>query len=257
MQNEIKNSEKIAIYTKDKEKLLDISKIAYERHASKGFMCRKKDSRYNGKFIKPWIECVTCFVINKSNNKVLVEKRATGEINPEELDLVSGHVKSWELNRIAMIRELEEEISMNGYDRTQLADKLCFLGKIDMDFEKHLEDDKKANLRCFATVYGLLVDDDYGIEAKDSAVEEIYWYDYDEVKQAIRQSKFRFPYVSENEEQYEKTFQNLDTLIEKGNFYISIEEYKKIYLSKKERGIVDEPGIYKRIVKSITVPDER
>ena len=44
-------------------------------------------------------------------------------------------MKSWELNRIAMIRELEEEISMNGYDRTQLADKLCFLGKIDMDFE--------------------------------------------------------------------------------------------------------------------------
>ena len=42
MQNEIKNNEKIAIYTEDKEKLLDISKIAYERHASKGFMCRKK-----------------------------------------------------------------------------------------------------------------------------------------------------------------------------------------------------------------------
>ena len=113
MQNEIKNSEKIAIYTKDKEKLLDISKIAYERHASKGFMCKKKDSRYNGKFIKPWIECVTCFVINKSNNKVLVEKRATGEINPEELDLVSGHVKSWELNRIAMIRELKEETGLD------------------------------------------------------------------------------------------------------------------------------------------------
>ena len=260
MQKERKNSEKIAIYTKDKEKLRDISKIDYERHASKGFICEKEDSRYNGKFIKPWIECVTCFVINKSNNKVLVEKRATGEINPEELDLVSGHVKSWELNRIAMIRELKEEISMNGYDSVQIADKLCFLGKIDMDFEKHLEDDKKANLRCFATVYGLLVDDDYGIEAKDSAVEEIYWYDYDEVKQAIRQSKFRFPYVSENKEQYENTFQNLDTLIEKGNFYISIEGYKNIYLSKKERRIVDEPGIYKRIVKSITgstVPDER
>ena len=53
------------------------------------------------------------------------------------------------------------------------------------------------------------------------------------------------------------TFQNLDTLIEKGNFYISIEDYKKICLSEKERRIVDEPGIYKRIVKSITVPDER
>lgn len=257
MQNEIKNSEKIAIYTKDKEKLLDISKIAYERHASQGFMCRKKGSRYNGRFIKPWIECVTCFVINKSNNKVLVEKRATSEINPEELDLVSGHVKSWELNRIAMIRELEEEISMNGYDRTHIADKLCFLGKIDMDFEKHLEDYKKANLRCFATVYGLLVDDDYGIEAKDSAVEEIYWYDYDEVKQGIRNSKFRFPYVSENKEQYENTFRNLDTLIEKGDVYISIEDYKKMYLTNKEKGVVEEPGIYKKIVKNINVPDER
>ena len=53
------------------------------------------------------------------------------------------------IDRIAMIRELKEEISMNGYDRTQLADKLCFLGKIDMDFEKHLEDDKKGKFKMF------------------------------------------------------------------------------------------------------------
>ncbi len=208
----LKDKEKIILYTEEKEPIGIISK---------GLYGRINTLSYNGRKVHPWIECVTCFIVDPSDGKIAVELRGKDEIDAGMLDTVSGHVRYGEISKTTMAREMHEEVGMFGYTNSEIVDKLNFLGRVKVDFSKKHE---KMNLRCFATVYAFLVDSKESIMANESAVANLAWVDKEDVKNAIRASMFRFPYTEENKDIYERIFENLDKAII-GEHAISVEEY--------------------------------
>ncbi len=209
----LKEKEQIIIYTEEKEPIGIISKDLYPRINTLSF---------KGREVHPWIECVTCFIVDPKDGKIAVELRGKDEIDAGMLDIVSGHVRYGEISRTTMAREMQEEVGMNGYTRPKILDKLIFLGKVKADFAKY--SDNKINLRCFSTAYAFLIDDKEKIMANESAVAKLAWVDKEAVKNAIRTSMFRFPYTEENRDTFEKIFENLDKAIIGKNF-IGVEEY--------------------------------
>lgn len=211
----MKDIEKIIVYTRDKEPICAISRKYYE----------KIDKlRFKGKFFEPWVECVTCFIINPKDNTVAIQLRSSDETDANEYNLCSGYVRKEEINIISMMRELQEEMAMDGYANSELADKLLFCGKVKMDFSK-IPNNKSKNLRCFASVYSILVDDIKCVRPNEASVSKVRWMEYETLKNAIRTSMFRFPYTKENEEQYEKVFKNIDKIIYDKKFVMSEQEY--------------------------------
>ena len=128
--------EKLIIYTEDKRKLGIMKKNNYRKLTGK--LLAK-----NGEEVEPWVECVTCFVIDKKSKKVALQLRGLNEIDPGELDLCSGHVRAGELTRMAMVRELKEEMSLEELSKKQIADELVLCGRVKMDFTKGKRHDGK------------------------------------------------------------------------------------------------------------------
>ena len=88
--------EKLDIFTKDGRKIGVISKKDYYSQTEENY----------------WIKCCSCFVVDKTSNKILFEKRGNTFIDSGKLDLCSGHVKSGELPRVSIARELNEELGI-------------------------------------------------------------------------------------------------------------------------------------------------
>lgn len=208
----LKDKEKIVIYTEEKEPIGIIGKGLYGKMNTLSF---------KGREVHPWIECVTCFIIDPLDEKIAVELRGKDEIDAGMLDTVSGHVRYGEISRTTMAREMCEEVGMLGYTNSEIIEKLNFIGRVKVDFSK---EDKKMNMRCFAKVYAFLIDSKESLKANESAVAKLAWVDKEDVKSAIRASMFRFPYTEENKDIYEKIFENLDKAIIGKNF-IGVEEY--------------------------------
>ena len=198
--------EELVIYTEDKRKLGIMKKNNYKRLTGK-----LVDG--NGKEIEPWVECVTCFVIDKKSKEVAVELRGLSEIDPGELDLCSGHVRAGEIPKIAMIRELKEEMGLENMSNESIANELILCGKVKMDFTKAKKNSSK-NLRCFATAYAIQIDDRNIVKPNDPAVLKIAWSDFERMKDDIRNSRYRFPFTAETAKDYENIFDNVDRVLQ-------------------------------------------
>ncbi len=196
--------EKLVIYTEDKKKLGIMKKNNYKKLTGK-LVAR------DGKEIEPWVECVTCFIIDKKSKKVAIQLRGLNEIDPGELDLCSGHVRAGEVPRVAMVRELKEEMSFTGKTEEQLGEELIYCGKVKMDFAKK---QKRNNLRCFATVYAILVEDKNIVKPSDPAVLKVAWTDFERLKEDIRNSNYRFPFTDETAQDYDRIFSNVEKVLQ-------------------------------------------
>ena len=131
-------AEVLDIFTKNGEKIGTISKKEYyslERQA-------------------PWIKCVTCFVIDEKNKKILFEKRGNTEIDSGRLDLCSGHVKSGEAPIFTMTRELSEELGIEIEPS-----KLKSLGIVKVDYNGLSDITNRKNMRCITHIYGCKISD--------------------------------------------------------------------------------------------------
>lgn len=195
--------EQVVVYTEDGKPITTISKKDYGR-----FTGSKKELE---KMI-PWVECVTCFVIDKNDSQVAVELRGINEIDPGEMDLCSGHVRAGEAPKATIARELKEEMALTGFTSEQLENMVVDCGRVKMDFTKG-KNSKGKNLRCFATVYALVLDGKSSVKPNESAVIKIGWKGLEKVKDMIRKSGFRFPYTPENAEKYEEIFSRVSEVL--------------------------------------------
>lgn len=182
---------------------------------------------FKGMRVHPWIDCVTCFIIDPKDKKVAVQLRGQTEIDPGEFDLCSGHVRNNELKNMAMSREMIEEDTMEGCSKIDILKKLICVGKIKMDFST-LSDNRKNNLRTFVSVYAYKVKDKSIVKPNELSVQKISWVDLEDLKNAIRTSMFRFPYTEDTKEVYEKIFQNIDRMLE-NKLFIGIQEYEEFW----------------------------
>lgn len=198
--------EELIVYTKDRKVIGRVKKANYSRLKGKK-LC------IDGKEVEPWVDCVTCFIIDKKTNDVAVQLRGLDEIDPGELDLCSGHVRAGEVPRLTMARELQEEMKMEGYTKEALSENLKFCGKVNMDFTQG-ENKKGKSLRCFASCYALMVEDKECVKANEAAVMRVGWMNFEKIKNQMRNSGFRFPYTEENSENYERIFDNVSKVIE-------------------------------------------
>lgn len=198
-----KNREKLIVYNENKQPIAFISKERLHDLAK----IKLKEG------ITPWIECVICFVVDPKDKKVAVQVKKDYEKGLGKLDICSGMVKDGEINKTAMMRGLQEEMQMNGYQNIQIANKLAFLGNLKSQFSKK-ENSEESNLHCFTSVYAFLVDDKKRINPNEESIQKIKWVNLEDVKNAIRTSMFRFAYTEDNKEVFEKIFENLDSVIE-------------------------------------------
>lgn len=211
-------NEQLIMYTEEMEPIGLINRQFYKKINTVHF---------NNREVRPWLEGITCFVIDTSDGKIAVERRGKNETNPGMLDAISGHVRPGEITRVTAAREMREEATMQGYNKIEIAENLVFLGKLKADFEK-AEKTKDSNMRYFLTFYAFLVDNKEGIKSNEEAVENLKWIDKEDVKNAIRTSMFRFPYTDETKEDFEKIFENLDKAI-RGEKIVDVENRLKLY----------------------------
>ncbi len=156
-----------------------------------------------------YLAAVSCFVIDENNN-VLIEKRAATELEPGELDLVSGHIEENETATQAMIREYVEELH-NGSEeeqekaRNEAGQNLKKLTELDLTFL-----DKGKPVKYFVQFY-FLKTNLHNITKQKEEVEEIRRIPLEEVFELIRQGKTRIPYDKRFEEIFKQIREHCQT----------------------------------------------
>lgn len=139
-----------------------------------------------------YMKAVTCFVIDKSTGEVLIEKRTRKGLNPDEFDLVSGHVDGDEIGFQAMIRELKEEIGIS------IEESSTNLKKV----EEFTPMNFGSIGKYFVEFYCLLRKTKEDLKLQEDEVTEIEWKSMEEVFEMLQQGKTRFP----KDFDYEKIF---------------------------------------------------
>ena len=184
--------EMLNTYTKDGIKIGKVDKKEYYKN---------RDTK-----TQPWIKCVTCFVIDDANKKILFEKRGKTQIDAGKLDLCSGHVSGDELPIQTMVRELQEELGITEDDSRNLK----YLGKVDMDY--YLLSNKGENfpnLKCLGTVYALKMHDISKIKIDNYEVVREGWLDYEDAIGFVKNNMTRFAYTEETAEKFDEVFSTL------------------------------------------------
>ncbi len=135
---------------------------------------------------------VTCFVIDVQTGDILVETRSKDQaLNPEELDLVSGHVDNDETAREAMIRELAEEVQIPEEESIPNLQTII-TGKEDYENLYNDMNFSKSGLFLIA-FFCLLRNGKDGIQLQESEVKSIEWLPMEEVFRMIQDGNTRFP----------------------------------------------------------------
>ncbi len=183
-------AEMIDVFTEQGEKIGTISKRDYYSWSGENL---------------PWINCVTCFVIDDENKKILFEKRGKRFLDPGKLDLCSGHVRSGEIPMQSMIRELKEELSIDQQDSSNLH----YLGKMKVDYTTLQDETNRKALKCFVTVYALRMRDINKIKIDNVEAISMGFLDFEDAVGFIQNSMTRMPYEEELENQYSPIFQRL------------------------------------------------
>lgn len=142
-----------------------------------------------------YMKAVTCFVIDKTTGEVLIEKRTGNGLNPDEFDLVSGHVDGDEIGFQSMIRELKEEIGI------QVEESSSNLKKVEEFTPMNFESIGKY----LVEFYCLLRSTKEGLELQEDEVTQIEWKSMEEVFEMLQQGKTRFP----KDFDYEKIFKKV------------------------------------------------
>lgn len=187
-------SELIDVYTEDGQKIGTVSKKEY----------------YSGNIEDvPWIKCCTCFVIDENEQKVLFEKRGKRFLDPGKLDLCSGHVQSGEVPTQSMIRELDEELSIEEKDSRNVH----YLGELRLDYTKLKDETDRKQLKCFVSVYALKMKDISGIQIDNNEAVSMGWLSFEDTIGFISNNMTRIPYDNELEHQYIEIFEKLKEFI--------------------------------------------
>lgn len=167
-------------------------RIGYNRNEKKlgTLLPENEKKRRNDVYMK----VVTCFVVDKTTGDVLLEKRTGNGLNPDEYDLVSGHVDGDEIGIQAMIRELSEEVGI-GIEETS-----CNLRKIEEFTPIHF--DTIGNY--LVEFYCLLRKSKEGLKLQEDEVEHIEWKEMDEAFRMIQDGETKFPKDFNYEEIFQK-----------------------------------------------------
>lgn len=170
-----------------------MSRIGYNRNGKKlgTLLPENEKKRRNDVYMK----VVTCFVVDKTTGDILLEKRTGNGLNPDEYDLVSGHIDGDEIGIQAMIRELSEEVGIG------IEESSCNLRKIE-EFTP-MKFDVIGNY--FVEFYCLLRKSKEGLKLQEEEVEHIEWKKMDEVFQMLQQGATKFP----KDFNYEKIFKKV------------------------------------------------
>lgn len=187
-------SEIIDVYTKNGIKIGSMTKKEY-------YFQLKEDI--------PWIKCTTCFVIDETNKKILVEKRGKTVLDSGKIDLCSGHVQTNEPPFMAMRRELEEELSIPFEE----SNNLYLLGSVNVDYTILENEDYKNRLKCFVNIYALKLKNISKIKPDNTETTAIGWLSFEDVCNFIRYHMTRMPYEGDLIEQYEKVFKELEKFL--------------------------------------------
>ena len=187
-------SELIDVYTEDGQKIGTVYKKEY----------------YSGNIEDvPWIKCCTCFVIDENEQKVLFEKRGECFLDRGKLDLCSGHVQSGEIPTQSMIRELDEELSIEEKDSRNVH----YLGELRLDYTKLKDETDRKQLKCFVSVYALKMKDISGIQIDNNEAVSMGWLSFEDTIGFISNNMTRIPYDNELEHQYIEIFEKLKEFI--------------------------------------------
>jgi len=171
-------SESIDIYTEEGKKFGTIHKKEY----------------YSGDIKNvPWIKCCTCFVIDDKEKKILFEKRGKRFLDPGKLDLCSGHVQSGELPIQAMVRELNEELSIKEDDSRSIH----YLGELKIDYTNLKDETNKKQLKCFVSTYALRMKDISKIQIDNNEAISMGWLNLEDTLGFISNNMTRIPYKEE------------------------------------------------------------
>ena len=187
-------TELIDIYTENGKKIGTISKKEYY-------------SENNSEV--PWIKCCTCFVIDENEKKILFEKRGKRFLDPGKLDLCSGHVQTSETPTQSMIRELNEELSIEeNYSRN-----LHFLGTLKIDYTNLKDETNRKPLKCFVSAYALKMKDTSSINIDNNEAISMGWLNLDDTVKFISNNMTRIPYDESLIQEYDVIFDNLKSYI--------------------------------------------
>jgi 8-oxo-dGTP pyrophosphatase MutT (NUDIX family) len=188
-------SEYIDVFTEDGEKIRKMTKQEY-------YLSVKKEDM-------PWIKCSTCFVIDNKNKKILFEIRGKTYLDPGELDLCSGHVRTEETPKQCIIRELKEELSLDVNENSNIQ----YLGNVNYDYTKSENENIRKNFKSFVSVFAFKIEDISQIIIDENETVGIEWKDFDETINCIKNKETRIPYDEEMKNQYELIFDNLKKYI--------------------------------------------
>ena len=188
-------SEILDIFTEDGQNIGTISKKEY-------YSLKENDNL-------PWIKCCSCFVIDKSTNKILFEKRGKRFLDPGKLDLCSGHIRSGEVPQLGMIRELGEELGI----KTGIASLIVPLGNVKLDYTSLSDETNRKNLKCFVSLFALKIKDANEISIDNKEVVRYGFLSLEDAIGFIQNSMTRIPYEDNLKDSFEPIFENLKKFI--------------------------------------------
>lgn len=133
---------------------------------------------------------VSCFVIK--DGKILFEKRSKTQVGGGLLDFCSGHIDNDETPKVAVIRELGEELGI----AQEIAEKVTELRCYPVTFEK-----RQYQKKFFMTFFYLEIPNDIELYTQESEVDKIDFLSMEEAFDLIRNSdNFILPYDANMEE---------------------------------------------------------
>lgn len=173
-----------------------MSRIGYNKDGKKLGTLLPKNELKRRKDV--YIKVVTCFVVDKTTGDILLEKRTGNGLNPDEYDLVSGHLDGDEIGVQAMIRELSEEVGIG------IEESSCNLRKI----EEFTPIKFESIGNYLVEFYCLLRKSKEGLKLQEDEIEHIEWKTMKDVFRMLQQGEKRFP----KDFNYEKIFQKVRQL---------------------------------------------
>lgn len=195
--------EKLDIFTKDGRKIGVISKKDYYSQTEENY----------------WIKCCSCFVVDKTSNKILFEKRGNTLIDSGKLDLCSGHVKSGELPRVSIARELNEELGIP----QNISSTVNFLGDVFVDYADLSDPTIKRNMKCITSMYALGIIDLSQIHIDNDEVVRYAWLSIEDARSFIENGMTRLPYETSLKRSYDMVFKKLDKFLNRDDLGIEKE----------------------------------
>lgn len=157
------------------------------------------------------LECVQLWVINPETAQVLMQRRSKNKkSNPGKIDVsVSGHVRANETLTQAMLREASEEIGLTD------SEHLCSRMQKFAENKINLADYGRQGRYIMHFYLAFLNNSLESYKKQDEEVEELFFMDYEELKQRVRNDDQEI--LIPKSEEAERIFSILDAKIRMRN----------------------------------------